>query len=108
MSNMVYTPPEQKLKNAGKVDYLGHSKIIANLDDDNIIGFKDAQIRRARTLPHLSPSSLSLISFVPPSLCQYDKTWFCPCLDGQPTPRKLSPSLQPACSTPESSCATGI
>jgi len=46
MSNMVYTPPEQKLKNAGKVDYLGHSKIIANLDDDNIIGFKDAHIRR--------------------------------------------------------------
>lgn len=45
--NKIYTPPEQKLKNAGKVDYLGHSKIVAAVDEaDNIIGFKDAHLRK--------------------------------------------------------------
>ena len=44
---LIFKPPEQKLKNAVKVDYLGQSKIVATIDEnDQYIGFKDAQIRK--------------------------------------------------------------
>jgi len=47
--NALYRPPEQKLKNAQKVDYIkrdGARLVAATDSQDNYIGFKDAQIRK--------------------------------------------------------------
>eukprot|EP00732_Lithocolla_globosa_P001959 Lithocolla_globosa_v1_NODE_1135_length_2844_cov_18.474364.p2 type:complete len:423 gc:universal NODE_1135_length_2844_cov_18.474364:1554-2822(+) len=43
----LYRPPEQKVKNVDKVDYLGSSRVVAAVDEnDKQTGFKDAAIRR--------------------------------------------------------------
>lgn len=47
--NCLFRPPEQKLKNAQKVDYIKRdgARVVATTDaQDQYIGFKDAQIRR--------------------------------------------------------------
>jgi hypothetical protein len=37
---MLFKPPQLKIKNVGKVDYMGKSQVIASVDNqDNFVGF---------------------------------------------------------------------
>ncbi|KAJ3081446.1 hypothetical protein HK102_002334, partial [Quaeritorhiza haematococci] len=47
-SNVIYRPPESKIKNSKKVDYLGKSKVVAAVDEkDTYTGFSGKQLKQA-------------------------------------------------------------
>lgn len=46
--NLIFRPSEDKIKSSEKIDYLGQSRVIASLDeDDNFTGFAGPKIRKA-------------------------------------------------------------